>query len=53
MTLLLVDKEYMLPVNNKVFDDKGLFETYEYFDLKVNPPIAPEEFTKTYKDYNF
>jgi len=53
MTLLLVDKEHMLPVNNKVFDDKGLFETYEYFDLKVNPPIAPEEFTKTYKDYNF
>jgi outer membrane lipoprotein-sorting protein len=53
MTLLLVDKEHMLPVNNKVFDDRGLFETYEYFDLKVNPPIAPEEFTKTYKDYNF
>ena len=53
MTLLLVDKEHMLPVNNKVFDDRGLFETYEYFDLKVNPPIAPEEFTKNYKDYNF
>ena len=53
MTLLLVDKEHMLPVNNKVFDDRGLFETYEYFDLKVNPVIAPEEFTKTYKDYNF
>ncbi|MBN8694997.1 MAG: DUF1571 domain-containing protein [Bacteroidetes bacterium] len=53
MTLLLVDKEYLLPVNNKVFDDKGLFETYEYFDLKVNPPIAPEEFTKDFKAYNF
>jgi len=52
-TLLLIDKEYMLPVNNKVFDDKGLYETYEYFDLKVNPPIAPEEFTKQYKDYKF
>lgn len=53
MTLLLVDKEYLLPVNNKVFDDKGLFETYEYFDLKVNPPIAPEEFTKDFNGYNF
>ncbi|MBL7888911.1 MAG: DUF1571 domain-containing protein [Bacteroidia bacterium] len=53
MTLLLVDKEYLLPVNNKVFDEKGLFETYEYFDLKVNPPIAPEEFTKDFKGYNF
>ena len=45
LTLLLIDKEYLLPVNNKVFDDKGLFETYEYHDLKVNIPIAPYEFT--------
>jgi len=53
MTLLLIDKEYLLPVNNKVFDDKGLYETYEYYDLQVNPTIAPEEFTKTFKGYNF
>jgi hypothetical protein len=53
LTLLLIDKEYLLPVNNKVFDDKGLYETYEYYDLQVNPVIAPEEFTKTYKGYHF
>ncbi len=53
LTLLLIDKEYLLPVNNKVFDDKGLFETYEYHDLKVNVPIAPEEFTAHYKGYHF
>lgn len=53
LTLLLIDKEYYLPVNNKVFDDKGLYETYEYYDLQVNPTIAPEEFTKNYKGYNF
>jgi outer membrane lipoprotein-sorting protein len=53
LTLLLIDKEYLLPVNNKVFDDKGLFETYEYYDLQVNPTIAPEEFTKNFKGYHF
>jgi hypothetical protein len=53
LTLLLIDKEHFLPVNNKVFDDKGLYETYEYYNLQVNPYIAPEEFTKNYKDYNF
>ena len=53
LTILLVDKEYLLPVSNKVFDDQGLFETYEYHDLIVNPTILPEEFTKDYKDYNF
>lgn len=44
LTILLVDKEYLLPVSNKVFDDQGLFETYEYIDLKVNTTILPEEF---------
>jgi hypothetical protein len=53
LTLLLIDKEYMIPVNNKVFDDKGLYETYEYYNLQVNTYIAPEEFTKGYKDYHF
>lgn len=53
LTLLLIDKELMLPVNNKVFDDKGVFETYEYHSLQVNPVIAPEEFTKSFKGYHF
>lgn len=53
LTLLLIDKELLLPVNNKIFDDKGLFETYEYYNLQVNTPIAPEEFTKDFKGYNF
>jgi outer membrane lipoprotein-sorting protein len=53
LTLLLIDKESFLPLNNTVFDDKGLFETYEYLNLQVNSPISPEEFTKNYKDYHF
>ena len=51
--LLMIDKEYMLPISEKIIDDKGLYETYEYFNLKVNTPNAPEEFTKEYKDYKF
>ncbi len=53
LTLLTIDKELLIPVNNKVFDDKGLFETYEYHNVIVNSTIAPEEFTKDYKDYDF
>jgi len=53
LTILLIDKEYLLPVSNQVFDDQGLFETYEYNNLQVNTPILFEEFTKDYKDYNF
>lgn len=51
--LLLIDKEYLLPINEAILDDKGLFESYEYYDMKVNVPIAAEEFTKEYKDYHF
>ncbi len=53
LTLLLIDKESFLPLKNEVFDDKGLFETYEYLNLQVNLPISPEEFRKDYKDYHF
>lgn len=53
LTLLLIDKDLLLPVHDQMFDDKGLYETYEYHNLQVNSPIAPEEFTKNYKDYNF
>jgi len=51
--LLMVDKELMLPINNTMLDDKGLFESYQYLDLKINTVIAPEEFTKHYKGYHF
>jgi Protein of unknown function (DUF1571)/LysM domain len=53
LTLLLIDKDTYLPVSNKVFDDKGVYETYEYIDLQVNVPIQAEEFTKDYKGYGF
>jgi outer membrane lipoprotein-sorting protein len=53
LTLLLLDKELLLPINIKVFDDKGLFETYEYSDLKVNQPIPDVEFSKEFPGYNF
>lgn len=53
LTILLIDKELLLPVNNKVYDEQGLFETYEYYNLQINPSISSDEFTKDYKDYNF
>lgn len=53
LTVLFIDKKTNLPVHNKVYDDKGLFEEYEYHSLIVNSKIDDEEFTKDYKDYNF
>lgn len=52
-TILFIDKASHLPVVQRMYDDQGLFAEYEFYDLEVNPVIAQEEFTRTYKDYKF
>jgi hypothetical protein len=51
--LLYVDKQNFLPIGVRVFDDKGLYEQYDYFNVQLNPVFAENEFTKDFKDYNF
>jgi LysM repeat protein len=50
---LYIDKQTYLPRVIKVYDDKGLYESYEYHHLLLNPTIPDEEFTKDYKGYRF
>ena len=51
--IMYVDQLYFLPISMKVFDDKGLFEEYNYHHLQVNPKFEENEFTKTFKGYGF
>lgn len=51
--VLYIDRNHMLPRVIKVYDDKGLFEAYEYHNLQLNPKIADEEFSRDYKGYDF
>lgn len=53
MVMLSIDKQTNLPIAIKTFDDKGLFESYEYHNLQVNVKIADQEFSKDFKDYKF
>lgn len=50
---IYIDKFYFLPIDVKIWDEKGLFEEYSYYFLQVNPSFEPSEFTKDYKDYKF
>ncbi|WP_317191802.1 DUF1571 domain-containing protein [Fulvivirga marina] len=50
---LMIDKEIMVPLVMKVYDDKGLYEHYEFSDIKINPTITDAEFTEEYPDYGF
>lgn len=51
--VLYIDQETSIPVVMQVFDDKGLFEAYEFRNLQINPEISEEEFSDTFTAYNF
>lgn len=51
--VLYIDAEHKVPMLMKIYDDKGLYEYYEYMNLNLNPPIHPEEFTPKYAGYGF
>lgn len=50
---LLIDEERTIPLKLIVEDDKGLYEQYEFLDLKINPSFENNELTKDYDDYGF
>jgi len=52
-TLMYIDKELNLPVYIKAFDDQGFYESYEFYDLKVNMNFTPKEFEKSFSGYGF
>lgn len=52
-TILYIDKRNNLPIVQKMYDEKGLYEIFEFHNTQVNPLIPEEEFTKDYKEYDF
>lgn len=51
--ILYIDKEYMLPLVIKVYDDKGIYEQYAYKNFVLNPDFKEGEFQGDYPDYGF
>ena len=51
--ILFIDKKNYLPVNLKVYDEEGLFEAYEFYNVRINKPFAADEFSKNFKEYDF
>jgi len=50
---LAVDKEAFLPLKMEIYDDQGLYEKYEFSELKVNTKISAEEFSQDFSEYGF
>jgi len=48
-----IDQKTMLPLMLKIHDEKGLFEQYEYLNLKLDAQFSSDEFSEDFKEYNF
>lgn len=51
--VLVIDPETNLPVVQLIYDDKGLFEKYEYSEIKLNPRFSTLEFSDENEAYGF
>jgi hypothetical protein len=52
-TILYINQQNYYPIFQQIYDDKGLFEQYEFSQLVVNPSFKPDEFTSSFKEYGF
>jgi len=50
---LYIDEKLLLPIAIALYDDIGIFETYEFNSIEINKPIREEEFSRNYKGYHF
>ncbi|MFH2144078.1 MAG: DUF1571 domain-containing protein [Bacteroidota bacterium] len=51
--ILWVDKEKYVPMKLEIYDENGIFELYEFYNMKINLNFATDEFSPMFKDYGF
>lgn len=50
---IFLDKTTYLPIRQVIWDEKGLFEKYEYKNVMTSPNFDTDEFMSSFKEYNF
>lgn len=51
--VLTMEKERMIPRVMKIYDEQGLYELYQFDEVRINPRFEPAEFTRDYPGYGF
>lgn len=51
--VLYIDEKSMLPVSASLFDDEGLYESYDFIDIQTNTHLTEDDFNKNNKEYHF
>ena len=50
---LYISRKTMLPVVELIYDEQGLFERYEFTQVRINPVFPAEEFSESNPAYHF
>lgn len=51
--IIYLDKQNHTLIGLKIYDDKGLFEDYTYFDVRINPLFSSLDFDTENPEYGF
>lgn len=51
--IVYIDKKTSLPLSIKIYDEKGLFESYDFSNIIINKSFQDNEFTKSFQGYGF
>ncbi len=51
--VIWLEEKRLLPISLSLYDDVGLFESYEFADIHVNPVLTDYDFSKKNREYNF
>ena len=52
-TILYIDTSTHLPLNINIFDAEGLYESYEFTDVRINTFFLKDEFSRYFSQYYF
>ncbi|HSZ25569.1 MAG TPA: DUF1571 domain-containing protein [Cytophagaceae bacterium] len=50
---IFVDKQQMIPLMTRIYDEKGIYEQYEYYNVILNPTFKSNEFDRSFPEYKF
>jgi outer membrane lipoprotein-sorting protein len=51
--VVYIDSSAKVPLKIEVYDEKGLFEQYEFSKIRINPIFKSDEFSEKFSDYGF
>lgn len=51
--IVYVDKQTFFPILAQIYDQKGLYEEYNYLLLEINPTFKENEFNPSFSEYGF